>query len=468
MFTKINHVDSFIVFLYFFVTLVIGLYYGKKVKNIQDFAISDRNYGTAIMVATLFATVIGGGSTFGVSTKAFNAGIIFVIAFYGAVINKIIVAYFIAPKIAFFQDCTSIGDSMHKIYGRFGRLISGLSIICVSIGSIGSQVAAVGFVCQYLIGIPFYVGVTIGFGVLIVYASFGGARSVIATDVFQFILIVVFIPIIFLVGLNKTGGIMNLIHLMPHEKLTLFVSPENIKKALTMFFVMSFSALDPSFIQRLIISRNVKQAVKITRITAYLSIPLFMMMGLIGLIAFCLNNNLNPNHALAYVVDTTLPIGLKGLAISALLATLMSTADSDLHVLGLSVLQDLILPFSKKNYSERTKLFFLRTATFLAGLLSLAVAIYFKNIIDIMIFAFSFWGPTVLVPFIFALYGVIFKKRDFFIGTMIGFFIVVFWNLLLEKFTGLDGFIPAMIGNSSYFFIKKRQNRHVLEDMKRG
>jgi SSS family solute:Na+ symporter len=447
-------IDFVVVCAYFLLTLVIGIFYGKNVDSLRDFAVSHRNYSTSVMVATLFATVIGGGSTFGVSTKVFSVGILFVLAFYGAVLNKMVVAQFIAPKIGKFQKFTSIGDSMHSIYGKQGRIITGLCIIFVSIGSIGSQVAAVGFVSQYLMGIPYIYGVLIGFGVLIFYSSFGGVRSVIATDVFQFVLILVFVPIVFLIGVNKVGGISQLLNSLPQEKLLLFPNSVDFKKAFTMFVVMSFSALDPSFIQRLIIAKNIKQAIQITKITGYLSIPLFTIMGAIGLVAFVLNPNIDPNHALAYLVDNALPVGLKGLAIAGLLAALMSTADSDLHVLGLSIVQDIILPFFKTNLSEKIKLNAVRIATLIAGVFSVFVALYFKNIIDIMIFAFSFWGPTVLVPFIFALYGVVFSKKQFATGTIIGLLTVVFWNTTMESMTGFDGFIPAMILNSLYFFIK--------------
>jgi SSS family solute:Na+ symporter len=455
-------VDLWIVSLYFVLTIWIGFYYGKNVKTLREFAVADRNYSNSVMLATLFATVIGGGSTFGVSSKVFSVGILFLLAFYGAVLNKIIVAQWVAPRIGRFQNCTSLGDSIASLYGSQGRFVAGICISLVSIGSIGSQVTAVGFVSEYLLGIPFSLGVWIGFGVLILYSAFGGVRSVIATDVFQFVLILTFVPIAFLIGLHKVGGFSNFLQAIPAEKLSLYPSPESFKKALTLFVVMSFSALDPSFIQRLLISKTAQQAIRITRITGYLSIPLFTLMGAMGLISFLLNPDLNPNHALAYLVDQALPIGFRGLAVAGLLATLMSTADSDLHVLGLSLVQDVVLPLSKTHYSEKKKLRLLQIITFLAGIFSVLVALHFQNIIDIMIFAFSFWGPTVLVPFLFALYGVTFSKNEFLVGVFLGFSSVVAWNLTLEKSTGLDGFIPAILLNSLYFWIQKRRAESIL------
>lgn len=457
-------IDHIILLAYFISVLVIGILSGKKLRNFREFAVAQKQYTLPVMVATLFATVIGGGSTFGISTRVFSSGIIFLFAFYGAVLNKLIVARYVAPQFdERYKSFISIGDIMEEAYGKIGKIISGICITLVSIGSVGSQVTAIGFTLDYLTGIPFTLGVIIGFGVLIFYSSFGGVRSVIATDVLQFILMLAFIPIVFFLGLKECGGIITLFESLPSDKLSFYPNPEVFLKSLTMFVILSLSALDPSFIQRLLISKNSLQASRITQITGYLSLPFFTIMGFLGLISFKLNPSLDPNHALVFIINNVLPIGLKGLAVVGILSALMSTADSDLHIVGVSVVQDVILPLDYRNLiKEKHKLIIARVLTLTLGTGSVLIALYFQNIINIMVYAFSFWGPTVLVPFIFCLYDKIFKQDQFIKGIAIGSITVLIWNLLLQDLTFLDGFIPGMLANTIYFtaILLKGKNSH--------
>ncbi len=282
------------------------------------------------------------------------------------------------------------------------------------------------------------------------YSSFGGIRSVIATDVYQFALIIAFIPIVLLVCLAKIGGLEAFLTLIPLTKITYESQMSYLPQALTVFFMMSFSGLDPSFIHRIIMAKELNQGKYITMITGHFSLAVFMTMGFIGLCSCILFVDIDPNVALPHLITTLMPPFLKGIAMSGLLAILMSTADSALHVLGVSVVEDLILPF-KKELTEKKKIILVRLITALMGLLSLIVALCFQDIFSIMVFAFSFWAPTILVPFILILYGYVFKKKELIVGIVWGLFTVIVWSLFLKEKTGLSGFIPGLFSNLLFF-----------------
>jgi len=75
-----------------------------------------------------------------------------------------------------------------------------------------------------------------------------------------------------------------------------------------------------------------------------------------------------------------------------------------------------------------------------------------------MIFAFSFWGPTILVPFVFLLYKRVFTKKRLLQGIGLGAITVILWNILLKDLTGFDGFIPGMIMNSFFFYVSIKKH----------
>eukprot|EP01035_Chromulina_nebulosa_P020850 gene20850-27026_t len=325
----------------------------KVVIRFRDFATST-GYSTPILLATLFATVIGGGSTLGIVTNVHRYGIIFMLAFMGASLNKYLVAYFVSPKIQRIKSVTSLGDLFEQAYGKFGRIVAGVCILCVSVSCIGHQTTAIGFVFKSFFGLDFATGVLLAYGTLVLYSSFGGVRSVVATDVYQFVLICAFIPIVLLVSLNKVGDLGSFFDLIPQDKISFSSQIAYLPQALTIFTMMAFSGLDPSFIHRLIMAKEYNQGLYITKLTGHVSLGVFASMGTIGLCSFILFPNVEPNVALPYLITSIIPPFLQGIAMCGLIATLMSTADSDLHVLGVSVCEDLILPF-KTNLSEQQK-----------------------------------------------------------------------------------------------------------------
>ncbi len=61
------NIDLAIVSTYLILTLIIGVWKGRNVKSLKEYAIADRSYSTVIIVASIFATFIGGGATVGVT-----------------------------------------------------------------------------------------------------------------------------------------------------------------------------------------------------------------------------------------------------------------------------------------------------------------------------------------------------------------------------------------------------------------
>jgi Na+/proline symporter len=60
-------IDLSIVVLYLVVTLAFGIWSGRGVRTIREFAVDNGGMSTWALYATIFATYIGGGSTIGVA-----------------------------------------------------------------------------------------------------------------------------------------------------------------------------------------------------------------------------------------------------------------------------------------------------------------------------------------------------------------------------------------------------------------
>ena len=176
-------IDNIVVFAYLSITLLIGFFAGRRIKTIREFAVSDKNYSNRILIATLFSTFIGGGSTLGLTTNVYQYWIIFLVAYLGTSLNKILVAYYVAPKISRYDFATSIGDIFQFEYGKIGRLVAGIFASLCAIAVTAYQILALCFIFEIFFDLPFVYSLLVGYGVVILYSAFGGIRAVVWTDV---------------------------------------------------------------------------------------------------------------------------------------------------------------------------------------------------------------------------------------------------------------------------------------------
>ncbi|MCP3660678.1 MAG: hypothetical protein GY830_10375 [Bacteroidetes bacterium] len=72
--TKIWELSLIGVFLLF--NLILGLYAGKNIKNIKEYALGNKNFGTCSLVFTFLATNIGGFTVIGIIEKTYSFGFI--------------------------------------------------------------------------------------------------------------------------------------------------------------------------------------------------------------------------------------------------------------------------------------------------------------------------------------------------------------------------------------------------------
>src|SRR5471030_1817832 len=119
--------DLCIIFGYFALIVIVGVWISKSVKNLDDFSTGSRSYGAAFIFATLSSSFIGGGFTMGLAEKVFTMGLVYVIALWGFSAKEILVATVIAPRMTPFKNAISVGDIMGQLYGKNVRIFTGLA-----------------------------------------------------------------------------------------------------------------------------------------------------------------------------------------------------------------------------------------------------------------------------------------------------------------------------------------------------
>jgi SSS family solute:Na+ symporter len=455
--------DYGIIVAYFLLILCVGILVSRKVKNFDDFSTGNRSYTAPVIFATLSASFIGGGFTSGLAEKVFSMGLVYVVALWGFSLKEILVATLIAPRLEPFKKAVSVGDIMGQLYGRSAKIFTGMAATLVAAGIAGAQFAAFGYVLNVLLGVNPVLGIIVGTAIVLTYSTLGGLKSVVTNDVIHFTVLIIALPIVLLLGLKQVGGFSHLVESVPKEHMSLLGSVSWL--ALIGLFLNFFfgETLVPPYVQRLLIGRNFKETAKGTLWSGLLSIPFFMMVGIIGLIALMIKPDLTPNLALPFVINTVMPVGLKGLAIAGMMAVVMSSADSFLNSAAISATHDVIKPLlaiRRLSMNSKTELRLSRAVTLLTGALGAFFAISTKSALDILLLAYNFWTPFILVPLVAGIWGMTISISGFWVSVFAGILGTSFWLLSVGEHV-LNGAIIGIFLNFvtfiTFYFVKKKQ-----------
>ena len=228
--------DYLIVYAFLAITLFIGLRAGRGIKDIREYAVANKMFGVITLTLTFLATNIGSSYIFLGTGEAFSRGIINAVATLGFAISPLIVALLITPKVRYFDSCFTMGDVMGNLYGSYSQVITGIIGILYSIALIGTQFAALKLIVATLLNIESDWDIVIIGLLLTLYTAHGGIKAVAVTDIFQFIAIIIVIPLLANTVLNQVGGIRQLFTNVPIEKFKI-LTHEEFPRYLVLFII---------------------------------------------------------------------------------------------------------------------------------------------------------------------------------------------------------------------------------------
>ena len=446
--------DYAIITVYLLAILLVGLWSGKGMKTLADFSVSNRSYGSMVIFATLSASFIGGGFSIGNAEKVFRFGIVNIVVLWGFSLKEILVARFIAPRTGNFSGVISVGDLMDRGYGKFGRIVSGFFSVFLCAGIVGAQVGAMGIIFNVFLDIQPIWGILIGCGIVITYSTIGGMRAVVLTDVVQFCVLAIGLPAALVFGIVKLGGFSAIKAAAPAGHFSIPAEGMTICAFLSLFLTFLLGeTLVPPYVQRLFMAKDAGHTARGTMLSGIFSIPFFAITGAIGLVALTLDPELDPNMAMPYVVSTVLPIGIRGIVIAGIISIVMSSADSFLNGAATCCINDVVKPLRRNPMSERSELLLAKLTNCLVGILAVVFAIKIPSILDILIYAYNFWAPIIVVPLAAVLLGIRVTRAGFLAGTLAGAVGTLAWNYLLKTPAGIEGLAIGVFCNLFSFVL---------------
>jgi len=407
-----------LVIAYLLITIAIGLWAAKRVKNAADFAIAGRHLPLAMIVTTTFATWFGAETVLGIPAKFVNSGLNGVVEDpFGAGSCLILVGVFFAAKL-YKMSLLTISDYFRERYGRSVEVICSVIIMVSYLGWVSAQVTALGLVFNLLsegaIGMP--MGMAIGVVSILAYTLFGGMWSVAVTDFMQMIILVVGLATIAVFAGQQAGGADKVLALAVSQDLFRFWPEPNFKD-MVFFFAAAITMMLGSIpqqdvFQRVMSANSIHAATRGPVLGGVLYIlfafvPMFLVVSAMIIMpdkALLLMKD-DPQKVLPTLVMEHMPFAMQVLFFGALLSAIKSCASATLLAPSVTFTENIWRQFYPHS-SDRQELKAMRlTVLVFSGLvLTYSIAMQGSSIYEMVSGAYQVTLVGAFVPLVFGLY----------------------------------------------------------------
>lgn len=374
-----------VVLVYLGILLGIGLYVRKRAKNIEGFAVAGRQLAFYAAMSTIIASEWGGGVVMGVTEEAHIFGISSFFYPLSLGLGLIILGLTLAEKY-WHLDTITMGQFLKKRYSvRVDILAAILMVFSLTLVT-ASQVKSAGIISESIFKIPFIWSIILFVIIVSIYTSIGGLWAVAYNDTLQILVGAIGLIIVLVFALARIGGMNALFSQLPKE----FLDPRPYGSwvwAFDFFASVTFVMLAvPELVQRI---WGCKTA-KIAKTSLIISGIVYWFFGiisvLIGLSVFVLIPNLKsgalPNLILL-LFNPTIAVFL----CLAVLAALISTADTMLLVCSTMFVEDIYKRLFKGNLTENSSLKLMRLMVFLFGGLTIVWCVLVPRVLTLILYS---------------------------------------------------------------------------------
>ena len=379
--------DGSIVGVYLLATMIAGLMVRKYVGKVEHFLVAGREMDVYLGIASLAAT------EFGIVTCMYTAQNGYEKGFAGAtpgILNAL--AMLIVGWTGFVikplrdSGVMTIPELFEKKFGTRIRWAAGVVIVLGGLLNMGVFLRTGG---QFLVLVS---GLDVGYleimmtALLIgvaVYTILGGMLSVLVTDFLQFV--VMSVGLIVVTGLILMNvGWTNMVNAVETHYgvggFNPFLNPTMGWQYIVFNALLNTAAVLTwqTVIARVLAAKSTDTGRKVYTRTSFFFVCRFLIPGIWGIAALAtLGPVANTLEAMPRYLSTSVPAGLMGLLIAAMLAADMSTDSSYMLTWGSVIYNDIMAPFRKTKWSEKKGLFWNRTIIACIGVFLLLYGLWY-------------------------------------------------------------------------------------------
>ncbi|MFC4557799.1 sodium:solute symporter [Virgibacillus kekensis] len=439
-----------IIIAYFFFLFGFSVFISRRIKTYDDYNVAGRTVSIFPIILTFVGTAIGGATLLGFMENGFLFGMGQQWLNIGLLFTGVLMASFVAKKIRQLgekHDMVTIGDFTALRYGEKARIPTVISILVAYCAITGMQFVAIATILNLTIGLSLTTGIVLSWLMLTVKTYFGGMMSVIWQDAVHGTIQTVGVFVLFVVVLMMAGDwsamAENARSLGESGNLSLFgIAPSEV--LIYVLTIGGYQFVRQDLWQRYWAANSMKTAMTGYWTSIFVGFLVGAVVMAIGVMAKYGLGIQNIDSALIFyeTVAHVFTFPMVVVMIIALLATVISCADSFFMASSSSIINDLIRPRMKGNEGNKVLLRYSRMSVVLVSVLALGLALYIPQLVQLWVTGTAMLVSGLLAPVLFGLYWKGATRTGGITSMWVGLVIAVGWQFAGHPF----GLHPVFIG----------------------
>jgi SSS family transporter len=420
----LGRVDLLIVAMSVLLLFVISYVFGREERDTSDFFLGRRRMPSFVACLSFVAAEISALTIVGFPATAYSENWEYVQFFIGSAIARISVAFLFIP-VFYKYNCTSIYEFLRHRFGPETQYAGSVFFFITRLIASGVRLYAACLGVALIMGWPLSQTLFMFTIVSIIFIAFGGIKAVVWAGAYQALtFFVAGVALLIYLLMQIKGGLATAWQIANQAgRLSFFKfefdlnDPTTFWAGTTNAFFISLASFgtDQEMMQRLLTvkTRKISQRTLVSTIATVIPITcIYLAIGTLLYVFYQQNPSVAPpaqdKEVLSHFVAYSLPLGLKGLLLAAII---MASIDSPLSSLCSSFVTDIYRPLTKNKANEKHYLLVSRAGVVVFGLILALIALACGPVKNILWFAykiFSLTGGATLGVF---LLGLLTKRR---------------------------------------------------------
>lgn len=450
--------------IYICLMMFIGYLAWRRTKNLSDYILGGRRLGSWVTAMSASASDMSGWLLLGLPGYAYAAGMEAGWIALGLLVGTYFNWRLVAARLRHYSVIAGDSQTLPEFFEnrfhdetRLLRTVSAIFILLFFLFYTSSGLVAGGKLFNAVFDLPYHWAVTAGALVIVIYTFFGGFLAVSWTDLFQGLLMALALLIVPLIAIPGLGGWGATLSSVSETNPALLNALTNVKnEPLGLLAIISLMAWglgyfgQPHILARFKAIRSVTEIPAARRIAvSWVSITLIcaVLVGLVG-IGYLEQplQGADTEKVFILLVDALFHPVVAGLCLAAILAAIMSTADSQLLVSAAALTSDLYKPFFRRAASEQELIWTGRVAVLVIAMIGLVLAWDpERKILDLVAYAWAGFGAAFGPTLILSLYWRRMNRYGALAGIIVGGLTVVIWKQLSGGLFDIYEIVPGFI-----------------------
>jgi sodium/proline symporter len=453
---------TFILYLAFM--LGVGVFFYRRTQNLSDYILGGRKVNYWVTSMSAQASDMSGWLLMGLPGYAYLAGLEAVWISAGLAVGTWLNWRFVARRLRVYTeragDAITLPDYFENRFedsSRILRIVSSIFILVFFLIYTSSGFVAGAKLFSSVFGLPYETGLYLGVVVIIGYTFLGGFMAVSWTDFFQGILMFFAITIVPVVGFRLAGGFggtLEVVRGINPELLNPFSATDG--SPIGAIAIVSLVAWglgyfgQPHILARFMGIRSADEitpARRIATVWVVISLTMAVVIGLVGLAGL-------PPEALGgdservfiALIDAVISPVLAGVFLSAILAAIMSTADSQLLVTSSALTEDLYAVLLRSRASQKELVWISRGSVVVVALIAMVIAFDpDSSVLGLVSYAWAGFGATFGPIVLLSLFWRRMTRNGAIAGLLVGGITVILWKNLSGGIFDLYEIVPGFV-----------------------